>query len=53
MPKIPILDMMDVKMISIKEPEIKRYIYLAKMKNKYLSPVAQEFIKYVISHRNI
>lgn len=53
MPKIPILDMMDVKVVPILEPKIKRYIYLAKMKNKYLSPVAQEFVKYVIKNRNI
>ncbi|MDO4942074.1 MAG: LysR family transcriptional regulator [Lachnospiraceae bacterium] len=53
MPDIPILKMMDVKVIDISDPPMKRYIYLAKMKNKYLSPVAQSFIKYVISHRDI
>lgn len=53
MSKIPILDMMDVKVVPILEPKIKCYIYLVKMKNKYLSPVAQEFVKYVIKNQNI
>ncbi len=53
MPDIPILSMMDVVAIPISEPAIKRYIYLAKMKNKYLSPVAQDFVKFVIANRNI
>jgi len=53
MPDIPILRMMDVKTIHISDPTMKRYIYLGKMKNKYLSPVAQSFVKYVISHRSL
>ncbi|MCQ2491996.1 MAG: LysR family transcriptional regulator [Lachnospiraceae bacterium] len=53
MPDIPILQMMDVVTIPISEPTINRYIYLAKMKNKYLSPVALEFVHFVISNRNI
>ena len=53
MPDIPILKMMKVKTITISDQNVKRYIYLAKMKNKYLSPVAQEFVKYVILNRKI
>lgn len=53
MPNIPILNTMDVDTVLIREPKMKCYIYLAKMKNKYLSPVAQEFVKYVIANRNL
>jgi DNA-binding transcriptional LysR family regulator len=53
MPDIPMLDMMEVSVIPIKEPKIKRYIYMAKMRNKYLSPVVQSFAKYVLAHKNI
>lgn len=53
MPNIPILKMMDVEVIPIVEPALQRYIYLAKMKNKYLSPVAQEFVKFVVKNRNL
>lgn len=48
-PKIPILDYLDVNIIKIKNPQYNRNIYLAKLKNKYLSPAVDEFIKFVIN----
>lgn len=50
MPDIPILKMMDVSVIPLEDGSLNRYIYLAKRKNKYLSPVAQCFVKYVVNH---
>lgn len=48
-PKIPILDYLDVNIIKIRNPQYNRNIYLAKLKNKYLSPAVDEFIKFVIN----
>ncbi|MBU5461030.1 LysR family transcriptional regulator [Anaerostipes sp. MSJ-23] len=46
-PKIPLLETMDVCVIPISAPEIKRYIYLVTKKNKYLAPVVKDFIDFV------
>ncbi|MBN9646473.1 LysR family transcriptional regulator [Terrisporobacter glycolicus] len=51
-PKIPILDHLDVGIIKIKNPKYNRNIYMAKLKNKYLSPAVNEFIKFVINKTN-
>lgn len=51
-PKIPILDHLDVNIIKIKNPKYNRNIYMAKLKNKYLSPAVNEFIKFVINKTN-
>ncbi|WP_434796915.1 LysR family transcriptional regulator [Terrisporobacter vanillatitrophus] len=48
-PKIPILDHLDVNIIKIKNPKYNRNIYMAKLKNKYLSPAVNEFVKFVIN----
>lgn len=48
-PKIPILDHLDVNIIKIKNPQYNRNIYMAKLKNKYLSPAVDEFIKFIIN----
>ncbi|WP_459777822.1 LysR substrate-binding domain-containing protein [Allocoprococcus similis] len=47
MPEIPILKNLDVDVLDIENPPYERYIYLAKLKEKYLAPVVKEFIEYV------
>lgn len=49
-PKIWILDHFNIKIISIKNPSYTRYIYLAYMKNKYISPSANIFKNFVINY---
>ena len=48
MPNIPILKYLDVKVLEITTPKYSRDIYLAKMKNKYLSNAVSEFSKFVM-----
>ena len=36
-----------VDVLDIENPPYERYIYLAKLKEKYLAPVVKEFIEYV------
>ena len=36
-----------VDVLDIENPPYERYIYLAKLKEKYLAPVVNEFIEYV------
>lgn len=47
-PNIPILKYFDVNIIKINNPKYERNIYMARMKNKYLSPAVQEFAKFVV-----
>lgn len=47
-PNIQLLKYLDVNIIKITNPKYERNIYMAKMKNKYLSPCVKEFIKFVI-----
>ena len=47
MPEIPILKNLNVDVLDIENPPYERYIYLAKLKEKYLAPVVKEFIEYV------
>lgn len=49
-PNIPILKYFDISIIKIKNPKYERNIYMAKMKNKYLSPAAQKFYKFVLKY---
>ena len=46
-PKIPLLDTMDVCIRPIISPEIERYIYLVLKKDKYLTPVVKDFISFI------
>lgn len=48
MPDIPILKTLDVKTLTITNPEYERHVYLAPMKKRYLSPVAKSFIQFVM-----
>ena len=47
MPEIPILQNLNVDVLDIENPPYERYIYMAKLKEKYLAPVVQTFIEYV------
>ena len=44
---------MEVEAIPIKRPEIKRYIYLVTQKDKYLSPIVEDFIGFIKSRHQI
>lgn len=47
MPDIPVLKTLNVKTIKISKPKYERNIYMAKIKNRYLAPVVQEFVDFV------
>lgn len=47
-PNIPILKYLDVCILKIKNQKNIRNIYMARMKNKYLSPAVHEFTRFVI-----
>ncbi len=53
MPKIPLLDTMNVCILPISAPEIQRYIYLVTRKKKYLAPVAEDFVTFVKNHYSV
>lgn len=46
MPELPILKNLNVDVLDIADPPYERYIYMAKLKDKYLAPVVTEFIRY-------
>lgn len=50
LPNISIIKNFDVKTLHINNPIIKRYIYLAYMKNKYISPSSNHFRNFVIKN---
>ncbi|WP_066628368.1 LysR family transcriptional regulator [Clostridium magnum] len=52
-PNMPILNFINVKVIQIASPSFERIFYLAVMKDRYLSPVAHKFKKFVIEHTQI
>lgn len=52
-PNISILNNLNVKIIKIKNQKYNRNIYMANVKNKYLSPAAQEFSKFIIKQFNV
>jgi len=49
-PNISLIKNFEVKVLRITNPIIKRYIYLASMKNKYISPSASLFRSYIIKN---
>ncbi|MEG0856061.1 MAG: LysR family transcriptional regulator [Terrisporobacter sp.] len=49
-PNISILTHLDVNIIKIKNPKYNRNIYMAKVKNRCLSPAAQEFSKFILKN---
>lgn len=52
-PNISLIKNFNVKVLRITNPLIKRYIYLASMKNKYLSPSACLFRNYVLKNLSV
>ncbi|GIP44772.1 LysR family transcriptional regulator [Paenibacillus sp. J45TS6] len=50
MPRISTLNHFQVKALPISNPSYERYIYMATIKNRYLSPAAVAFRDYVIAH---
>lgn len=52
-PRIPLLDTMDVCILPISSPEIKRYIYLVTKKNKYQTPIVKDFITFIKEEHEI
>jgi len=53
LPNIPVLKQLDVDIIKMKTPELKRYIYMANEQNKFLTPITNLFMKYVKETREI
>ncbi|MBD7910606.1 MULTISPECIES: LysR family transcriptional regulator [Clostridium] len=51
-PNIYLIKNFDVKVLHITNPLIKRYIYMASVKNKYISPSASSFRSFIISNTN-
>jgi DNA-binding transcriptional LysR family regulator len=49
-PNIILIKNFDVKVIHISNPIVKRHIYLASMKNKYISPSANQFRNYILKN---
>ena len=52
-PKITALKYFNVKILPISNPQHKRYIYMATLKNVYQAPVIMDFKKYVIEHADL
>lgn len=50
MPRISSLDHFNVKVLTIEKPSHQRFIYLASMKNRYLSPASSKFKQYAIEY---
>lgn len=48
MPRIPLLDTMEVSVLTLKEPSYERKIYMAYMKDKYMAPVTAKFVDFVL-----
>jgi len=53
MPNIPFLKYFNVDVIKLKSPVYSRNIYMAKLKDKYVSPAVDEFSKFVLKNCNI
>ena len=49
-PNISLIKNFDVKALPINNPVIKRYIYLTSIKNKYISPSANQFRNYILKN---
>ena len=47
MPEVPILKNLNVEVLDIASPSYDRFIYMARLKNRYMTPVSREFTHYV------
>ncbi len=52
-PNMPILNLMDLKVIHIGKPNWERMFYMASLKDTYQAPVIEAFQKYVKAHADI
>lgn len=52
MPEIPILSLLDVDVLTLRNQNQRRYIYMAQAKERYRPPLVQKFAEYV-KHRAI
>lgn len=49
-PRIPLLEVMQVKVLKIVYPSYKRTIYMGRVRHKYTAPVVSDFAKYATSY---
>lgn len=49
-PRIPFLEQFNVKVLPITNPKHERYIYLASVRNQYVSPSITAFKNFILSH---
>ena len=47
MPEIPILSLLDVDVLTLRNQNQRRYIYMAQAKERYRPPLVQKFAEYV------
>ena len=52
-PNIPMIDHFHLKKLKIKNPQKKRIIYMATMKNRYVPPAVHSFCNFVVQNSNI
>lgn len=52
-PNVPSIRMEGVHILKIRNLDYRRYIYMAVVKNKYLSPIVQQFVQHVKDHYEI
>ena len=49
-PRIPFLEQFNVKILPITNPKHERYIYLASVRNQYVTPSITAFKNFLLSH---
>lgn len=52
-PDMPILSSMALKVLTISEPSWERYFYMAYLKDRYHTPLVENFMRYVEAHADI
>ena len=52
-PNIPMIDHFHLKKLKIKNPQKKRIIYMATVKNRYVPPAVHSFCNFIVQNSNI
>ena len=52
-PNMPTLNAYNVKVIRIKNPSVKRFLYIASLKQNFRSQTVDSFIDYLLEHRSL
>ncbi|MBN2920109.1 MAG: LysR family transcriptional regulator, partial [Lactobacillus sp.] len=52
-PNIPMIDHFHLKKLKIKNPQKKRIIYMATVKNRYAPPAVHSFCNFIVQNSNI